>query len=81
MVLQRVLLSESEATLFDSAPSRPDVPAFKGVGVACSLVSRTVFKSACSLPADNAARSDRPVQKTTQCKDTHTLETLKSGLR
>lgn len=61
VVFQRALLSESEGTLFASAPSRPDVLALKELGVACSSVSRTVFKSACSLPFSYS------VEVTAQC--------------
>lgn len=50
VVFRYILLSESEGTLLASAPSCPDVAALKELGVAYSSVSRTVFKSACSLP-------------------------------
>lgn len=50
MIVYCILLSGNAGTLFASAPSRPDVTSLKEVGVAYSPVSRTVFKSACSLP-------------------------------
>lgn len=63
------LLSESEGTLLASAPSRPDVPALKELGVANSSVSRTVFKSASSLPFWY------PVEMTAQCWQQYNVRT------
>ena len=50
----------------------------KELGVACSSVSRTVFKSACSLPFSQPAGVRCPVLTAAQCTDnTHTSATGK----
>lgn len=67
VVFPCILLSESEGTLLASALSCPDVAALKELGVAYSSVSRTVFKSACSLPFLILRRSDSPVLTAIQC--------------
>lgn len=70
VVFRCVLLWETEGTLFASAPSRPDVLlSFKITGSGLSSVSRTVFKSACSLPFWFS------VQVTAQCWQKHNTRT------